>query len=195
MEIIQQEVEKLPIHCSFCKSKTKNISGSGVLKQSKTGLYSSSCGCTVCKRRKARRVGKSIIDSWLKEWNNRSPEAVRELHLIQQPDKCPSYKCAPKKSSFCGPGTNLSKRLKNLNRATGEYDSVITPPINKLDAECLNHDVAYTVHKDKKGRQPADKALIKVADAVRNDRSEPSLNRLNASLVAKLFRKKLANDW
>ena len=57
-----------------------------------------------------------------------------ELHL-------PGYQ-------YCGPGTNLRKRL-----ARGD------PGINKLDAACKQHDIAYSRSKDGKIRSKADKIL------------------------------------
>lgn len=50
---------------------------------------------------------------------------------------------------YCGPGTNLKKRL-----ARGD------PGINKLDVACKEHDFAYESCKDSKSRRKADKELI-----------------------------------
>ena len=47
---------------------------------------------------------------------------------------------------YCGPGTNLEKRL-----ACGDEG------INPLDAACKNHDIAYRDHKDLEKRHAADK--------------------------------------
>lgn len=49
---------------------------------------------------------------------------------------------------YCGPGTDLEKRL-----ARGDIG------INKLDAACKDHDIAYN-KKDSKGRYKADAALV-----------------------------------
>lgn len=49
---------------------------------------------------------------------------------------------------YCGPGTNLSKRL-----ARGD------PGINGLDAACKQHDIAYAKYKDNKNRAEADSIL------------------------------------
>lgn len=49
---------------------------------------------------------------------------------------------------YCGPGTNLKKRL---NR--GDLG------INKLDAACKQHDIAYSQHSDRRSRNSADRIL------------------------------------
>ena len=49
---------------------------------------------------------------------------------------------------YCGPGTNLEKRL-----ARGDEG------INPLDAACKNHDIAYRDHKSLDERHAADKVL------------------------------------
>lgn len=49
---------------------------------------------------------------------------------------------------WCGPGTNVKKRL-----ARGD------PGINKLDAACKNHDIAYSISGDTKNRAEADRIL------------------------------------
>jgi len=61
-----------------------------------------------------------------------------ELHL-------PGYQ-------YCGPGTNLSKRIKRGD-----------PGVNPLDAACKLHDIAYEKHKDLKQRHIADKQLAEQA--------------------------------
>src|ERR1700679_1779902 len=73
-----------------------------------------------------------------------------ELHLLD----------GIKKYSFCGPFTKLDKRVDlDLN---GNIINIKTPPINELDAGCLNHDVAYEKYKDIVNRNIADQALSKV---------------------------------
>lgn len=53
---------------------------------------------------------------------------------------------------YCGPGTNLSKRLKR-----GDVG------INKLDSACKIHDIAYNKYSDSKNRAIADKELAERA--------------------------------
>lgn len=54
--------------------------------------------------------------------------------------------------SYCGPGTKLEKRL-----ARGDK------PKNKLDAACLNHDIAYSKSSALENRHAADKQLGEAA--------------------------------
>lgn len=84
--------------------------------------------------------------------------------------------------------------MQDFDANTGKYSAVNTPPINALDNQCLQHDVEYTVHGDKKERQKADKKLIQAAQSVLDDPEETHINKLNASLVANLFRKKIEMD-
>lgn len=51
--------------------------------------------------------------------------------------------------SYCGPNTDLERRLAN-----GE------PGINELDCACKEHDIAYSESKDLESRIVADKLLI-----------------------------------
>lgn len=62
-----------------------------------------------------------------------------EIHL-------PSYQ-------FCGPNTKVLDRLNKGQRG-----------INKLDRECLQHDLAYLKNKDLKTRHTADAELIRAAN-------------------------------
>jgi len=60
--------------------------------------------------------------------------------------------------NFCGPGTELEKRL-----ARGDN------PINALDAGCLVHDIVYSDTKDKDTRVKADHVLSRVAEKIAID--------------------------
>lgn len=53
---------------------------------------------------------------------------------------------------YCGPGTNLSKRLQRGD-----------PGINKLDEACKAHDIAYSKYSDSEHRTRADRELSKLA--------------------------------
>lgn len=110
----------------------------------------------------------------------------REFHIRDQGDDG-----VTRKASFCGPGTQLQKRLENFNPQTGEYDSVITPPINNLDKGCMEHDIAYSKHSDLKGRHDADRELIKYADKVLKDPKSTTTQRRNANIVKAIMKGKL----
>jgi len=60
--------------------------------------------------------------------------------------------------NFCGPGTELEKRLARGDR-----------PINDLDAGCLVHDIVYSDTKDKDTRVKADHVLSRVAEKIAID--------------------------
>lgn len=81
----------------------------------------------ILNKRKKPKIGYGLINSII----NKIPV---ELHL-------PGYQ-------YCGPGTNLKKRL-----ARGD------PGINELDRLCKEHDIAYDQHKNGSERYKADKAL------------------------------------
>lgn len=53
---------------------------------------------------------------------------------------------------YCGPGTRLSKRLQRGD-----------PGINKLDAACKTHDIAYSTYSDSANRAKADLQLANEA--------------------------------
>ena len=53
---------------------------------------------------------------------------------------------------YCGPGTKLAKRLQRGD-----------PGINKLDAACKQHDIAYSKYSDSINRARADKDLVERA--------------------------------
>jgi hypothetical protein len=94
--------------------------------------------------------------------------------------------------SFCGPGTKLDKRLKNFDKETGVYDSIVTPPINALDKGCLEHDIGYTKHKETKDRHDDDRALIKIATDVMKNNSSTFREKFEAGLTKHLLQAKVA---
>lgn len=88
-----------------------------------------------------------------------------ELHL-------PGYQ-------YCGPGTNLKKRL-----ARGD------PGINLLDKACKEHDIAYSKSEDIDQRHIADRKLIDKA-IERTKASDTSFGeRVSAHLVEKIMKAK-----
>jgi hypothetical protein len=96
-----------------------------------------------------------------------------------------------RKSSFCGPGTKLDKRLENFNPKTGEYTNIITDPINQLDQGCMLHDIEYSKHTDKEGRHNADRELIKYADKVLQNPKSTTTQKRNANIVKAVMKGKL----
>lgn len=109
-----------------------------------------------------------------------------EFHLKDE-----GYDGIVRKDSFCGPGTNLNKRLQNFNSQTGTYDKVLTPPNNQLDEGCMSHDIQYSVHKNKKGRHNADRELIAHANKVITNPKSTKKQKFNAGLVKAVMKGKL----
>lgn len=93
-------------------------------------------------RSSSHRFGSGLISSAAGLAGNILNKAIdilpAEIHF-------PSYQ-------YCGPGTNLQKRLSRGD-----------PGINKLDAACKVHDIAYSKYKDNKNRSIADKDLAERA--------------------------------
>ncbi len=75
--------------------------------------------------------------------------------------------------NFCGPGTDLSKRL-----ARGDK------PINKLDACCMVHDVVYSETSSSSKRVEADRKLRNCALAIIANPLTPPTLRAEASIVS-----------
>jgi hypothetical protein len=69
-----------------------------------------------------------------------------------------------KKDGYCGPNTNLQKRLdSNLNQKPG-YE-----PINKVDEVCMRHDINYMLPDEGLGtRHEADKIMLDELDRLKN---------------------------
>jgi len=67
-------------------------------------------------------------------------------------DKLPFELHLPGNYQFCGPGTRLKERLAKGQRG-----------INKLDAACLQHDIAYASTSEPEKRRFADKQLAEEA--------------------------------
>lgn len=85
------------------------------------------------------------------------------------------------KAHYCGPGTDLEKRL-----ARGD------PGINELDREgCKPHDIWYRDHPNAKERHIDDKRLAKVADRIAADKSKPAMQRRKAKLVSAVMKGKV----
>lgn len=79
-------------------------------------------------KRKNEKIAHGIIDHIV--------DKLPEIHI-------PSYQ-------YCGPGTNLNKRLQRGD-----------PGVNELDRACKAHDIEYSNLKDSKSRRGADKVLLK----------------------------------
>lgn len=108
-----------------------------------------------------------------------------EAHLYDQ-DKNGKIK----RSSYCGPGTNLKKRLvwdKEGNPVGVKNNSL---PINNLDKACMYHDIAYHKHKDLKNRNEADRILSDAANKITQDPNSSIINQTNAAFVRTIMNTK-----
>lgn len=104
-----------------------------------------------------------------------------EIHLIDGTNKY----------SFCGPFTDLKKRVEFDEK--GNVVKVITPPVNELDAGCFLHDIAYEKYKDIDKRNVADDELLKIADHVLNDDNASKKDKWNAFIVKNIMNFKINN--
>lgn len=91
-----------------------------------------------------------------------------EIHL-------PSYQ-------FCGPNTKVLDRLNKGQRG-----------INKLDRECLQHDLAYLKNKDIKTRHTADAELIRAANKRVFAKDSSIGEKFSAAIVSGLIAAKKKN--
>lgn len=108
--------------------------------------------------RKASVKGKGLINTLI----NKLP---LELHL-------PGYQ-------FCGPGTNLKKRL---NRGDSG--------INSLDKACKEHDIAYSQKQSVEDRREADQRLINKAWTSFKSKDANFGERANALLITNIMKAK-----
>lgn len=109
-------------------------------------------------KNKEKKEGYGLIDYII----NRLPE----IHI-------PGYQ-------YCGPGTNLEKRL-----ARGDVG------INKLDAACKDHDIAYGESTNSKNRYKADKILTARASKRIYSKDANLSERAAALLVTSLMGAKM----
>lgn len=110
-----------------------------------------------------------------------------EFHTVDQADDG-----KVRKASFCGPGTQLNRRLENYDSENRTYSKVNTPPINKMDRGCLEHDLDYGKYKDLKNRHASDERLIKVAEEVLKDPKSTAIQKANAFTIKNILKAKVA---
>ena len=83
--------------------------------------------------------------------------------------------------SFTGPGTRLDKRLSY-------NDTVITNPINRVDAAALKHDIFYRDHSNTQDRHIADQQMIQ---ELKNIPDPTFREKVERALVIKLLQGKM----
>lgn len=81
------------------------------------------------------------------------------------------------RANYCGPGTNLEKRLADGDK-----------PVSKMDSICMQHDIAYAEAKTSEDVRAADKSMIKKMDA---DMTIPSFEK---KVIGTMMRAKMAGE-
>ena len=61
---------------------------------------------------------------------------------------------------YCGPYNNLDKQV-NYNKNTGKIYKIYDKPKNKTDSICMNHDICYSIGKNK---NDCDREMVKSLD-------------------------------
>ena len=129
------------MYCLKCKEHTTTAGETTAV--TANGRLIKKGKCVVCGARKSQflpsKQGGDIVSVINK--------AGKEFHV-------PGY-------NFCGPGTNLSKRLDS-------NDNPITKPVNGIDRACMKHDITYRDNKDLATRHVADARLIGDLNALDN---------------------------
>lgn len=94
------------------------------------------------KRRATVKKGRGVIDSVGKLAKRTIGTVVNKaVDLLPVELHVPGYQ-------YCGPGTKLEERIKRGDKG-----------INKLDAACKEHDIAYSKYSDSTNRAIADRKL------------------------------------
>jgi len=149
------------VFCIKCKDQ-QQIDDAKIVK-TKNGRFRLTGLCRICKSRTSKFISVKSGTGLREIANQFNLKLPFELHMILQDNDGKI-----RRASFCGPGTKLDRRLVGLNRETGTFESVITPPVNELDTACLSHDVAYASNKDIPTRNVHDAILARNAREVIN---------------------------
>ena len=87
--------------------------------------------------------------------------------------------------NFCGPGTDLSKRLEE----DGKTPKPGSMPVDRVDEAALRHDLFYTEHKDARSRVEGDKIMIDEVRSIKDPTCRECFERaiVITALVLKRF--------
>jgi hypothetical protein len=130
----------------------------------------------VTPKRKSRRNNNKLLESVSKKNKNRLFGSGLLNWAI---NNLPMEMHLPGGYQFCGPGTRLEQRL-----AQGQQG------INRLDALCREHDIAYSRQKGVPERNEADRRLQAGCQQIISDPSTGLAERLAAKLVARVMQTK-----
>ena len=168
------------MYCLRCKRHTETLNETTTVL--KNGRPAKKGTCAVCGIQKFQFVksirGGSLLNSAL----NALP--LPEMHMSLPPGAASedvpggSFQNTGK-YSYCGPFTKLDKRLTQRYRG-----------VNKLDRACLDHDVAYAVHKDTTGRNRADDILAAAASSIALADEIPEYEKKDSRLVSAIMSSK-----
>ncbi len=82
-----------------------------------------------------------------------------------------------KRANYCGPGTQLKKRLKNGDK-----------PVSNMDAICQKHDIAYAKAKNQTDIRNADLIMLNRMD------TDASISATEKTVIGGLMRGKIAGE-
>ena len=167
------------VYCFRCK-KQSTVSNSKIIK-TKNNRFRLSAICVICEGKVSKFVSVKTGEGLRDLVNRFNLKLPFELHMLLQDDEGNI-----RRASFAGPGTKLNRRLVGLNRKTGTFESIVTPPVNDLDAAALKHDIAYAMFKDIPNRNIHDAILARNAQEVANT-STRRIQRINATIVKKIM--------
>ena len=86
--------------------------------------------------------------------------------------------------NFCGPGTNLTKRLKD-DGITVQNNS---KPVDRVDEAALRHDMCYAEHTDTRSRLKADEVMINEINEIDNPTCREQVERAIVILCLRVKR-------
>ena len=140
-------------YCVKCKTHTESVPETIKYELSKNNKKLEKSKCKICNSMKCKFV-KNKIGGDIQKTLSTLPglpwaKYKGEKHIA--------------KYSYCGPGTNLNKRLDGNNRPKQGEE-----PINRVDSACLRHDIKYSKYNDIRERQKADIDLIQDLNEIRN---------------------------
>ena len=115
-----------------------------------------------------------------------------EMHLRQRAAVFKNKKKAGFTTySACGPFTKHEQRIQKFME-TGDVNYIYK---NELDKACFQHDMAYNNFKDLKRSTQPDNVLKDKAFKIASDAKYDGYQRVLASMVYKLFNKKIKRSW
>lgn len=157
-------------YCLKCKKKTKSKNISYV-KAKNNRVYQKGI-CQVCGSKKCQFISPKRggdIQKFLSGSKFTTTGIPGELHL-------PGY-------SFCGPGTNLDKRLDEADNP-----KPWSKPTNRVDEVCMKHDIAYGKTTTLTEKHKADSEMLYNLSLIQNPTLREKVDRF---IVRNLINAKL----